>query len=362
MTRVTDTVRNQRDQLRGLLLGTAVGDAIGLPREGLSARRAARIFGGTPLRHRLVFGRGMVSDDTEHACLTAQALIRSRGEPAAFARSLAWRLRWWFLALPAGVGMATAKSILRLWMGFPPSVSGVRSEGNGPAMRAAVIGAWSAELPVDRLVELVAASSRITHRTLVAEEGALAIALAAQLVVLAGGKAVSPAALWTELMPRLKDDRLRTAVKMAIAASGAGTVPDEFLASLNIRGWVSGWMLHTVPVAIYCWLRHPPDFRAAVEEVVLLGGDTDTTAAIVGALVGASVGVEGIPADWLRGLADWPRSRAWIGMLADRLAKSGDADHRVAPLPLFWLAVPLRNLLFLLVVLLHGFRRLFPPY
>src|SRR5438128_9311927 len=113
----------------GVLLGMAVGDAIGLPREGLSARRALRLFGPPPLRHELILGRGMCSDDTEHACMTVQALLHSRGEPGAFARSLAWRLRWWIAALPAGVGLATLRACVKLWLGFSPSRSGVRSAG-----------------------------------------------------------------------------------------------------------------------------------------------------------------------------------------------------------------------------------------
>src|SRR5215212_8885578 len=88
----------------GCLLGTALGDSIGLWCEGLSARRQRRFHDG-PLRQRFLFGRGMVSDDTEHACLTAQALLISAGDPDRFERSLAWRLRWWLLALPAGVGL-----------------------------------------------------------------------------------------------------------------------------------------------------------------------------------------------------------------------------------------------------------------
>ncbi len=57
------------DAIQGCILGTAVGDAVGLPREGLSARRAARLFGSAPLGHRLLLGRGMISDDTEHTCM-----------------------------------------------------------------------------------------------------------------------------------------------------------------------------------------------------------------------------------------------------------------------------------------------------
>jgi ADP-ribosyl-[dinitrogen reductase] hydrolase len=52
----------------GCLLGTAIGDALGLPYEGLSPQRQRRLF-PHPDRHQLVFGKGMVSDDTEHTCM-----------------------------------------------------------------------------------------------------------------------------------------------------------------------------------------------------------------------------------------------------------------------------------------------------
>ncbi len=57
----------------GCLMGAAIGDALGLPYEGLSRQRAARLL-GPPDRYRLIGNRGMVSDDTEHLCLVAQAL------------------------------------------------------------------------------------------------------------------------------------------------------------------------------------------------------------------------------------------------------------------------------------------------
>lgn len=57
-------------RLQGLLIGTAVGDALGLPAEGLSRRRVQRLYQGQ-WRHRLIFGRGMLSDDTEHMLFVA---------------------------------------------------------------------------------------------------------------------------------------------------------------------------------------------------------------------------------------------------------------------------------------------------
>jgi ADP-ribosyl-[dinitrogen reductase] hydrolase len=119
----------------GSLLGVAVGDSLGLPSEGLSRRRAQRLH-RSRLRHRLILGRGMISDDTEHTLMLANALRHSPNDAAQCARNFGWRLRFWLLALPAGVGFTTEKAVLRLWLGFPASRSGVNSAGNGAAMRS----------------------------------------------------------------------------------------------------------------------------------------------------------------------------------------------------------------------------------
>ncbi|MCA9618991.1 MAG: ADP-ribosylglycohydrolase family protein, partial [Myxococcales bacterium] len=129
--------------LQGALVGTAVGDSLGLPYEGMSRRRVRRMVGGRRLRHRFALGRGMVSDDTDHACLVALALLRAQGDSQVFARVLARSLRWWLAGLPAGVGLGTLRAILKLWVGFGADRSGVWSAGNGPAMRAPIIGAYA---------------------------------------------------------------------------------------------------------------------------------------------------------------------------------------------------------------------------
>ena len=180
----------------GSLLGTAVGDALGLPIEGLSRRRAARLIGELD-SYRLVFGRGMVSDDTEHACMVAQALIASGNDPDMLAHQLVKRLRWWLYSLPAGTGAATLKACLKLCIGFPPSRSGVFSAGNGPAMRSPILGAAIDD--VDLLNELVRASTRITHTDPKAKHGALAVAVAARM---ASGGGVIQAAEFVERIGR----------------------------------------------------------------------------------------------------------------------------------------------------------------
>jgi ADP-ribosyl-[dinitrogen reductase] hydrolase len=116
------------DALLGCLLGGAVGDALGLPAEGIGRKRLALWRG--EWKHRLVLGRGMFSDDTEHTLMVAAALVHS-ADVAAFRATLAGSLRWGLAALPAGTGLATARAIVRLWRGISPEHSGVRSAGNG---------------------------------------------------------------------------------------------------------------------------------------------------------------------------------------------------------------------------------------
>ena len=92
-----------RDRFRGVILGTAVGDSIGLPAEGISRQRARKLFPGR-WRHRLVIKWGMVSDDTDHTVFVAQSLLAHPHSSELFAKRLSWCLRWWLLSAPASIG------------------------------------------------------------------------------------------------------------------------------------------------------------------------------------------------------------------------------------------------------------------
>jgi ADP-ribosylglycohydrolase len=345
----------------GSILGTAVGDAIGLPYEGLSRRRGVRLL-GEPDRHRFFLRRGMVSDDTEHTCMVAQALIASGGDPDLFPRQLARRLRWWLLGVPAGIGRATLKATLKLWLGFSPRHSGVFSAGNGPAMRSAILGAAIDDL--SRLRELVGLSTRITHTDPKAEYGALAVAVAAYLARrqprVEGGHFLEQ---FRSLLGDRPAEGLLQRLEAAVQSFEAG---QSLLTFAEQQGWkkgVSGYVYHTVPATIHAWLSHQQDFRAGVMDVIRCGGDTDTTAAIVGGILGAAVGKEGIPADWLGRLCEWPRTVAWMEQLGRSLERTLAAGNGGSPPPR--LSAPglfFRNGWFFLVVLGHVVRRCLPPY
>jgi hypothetical protein len=101
---------------------------------------------------------------------------------------------------------------------------------------------------------------------------------------------------------------------------------------------------------------------AAVTTIIRCGGDSDTTAAMVGAIVGAGVGREGIPAKWLDDLVEWPRTVSWMDRLARGAAYAASDRRAQQARPLSIAGLCLRNAGFMALVLAHGVRRLFPPY
>lgn len=346
--------------LVGSLLGTAVGDALGLPYEGLSPRRASRLL-GAPTHYRLLPNRGLVSDDIEHACTVAQSLIVSGGDAERFATELGRRLRLWLLGVPAGIGLATLKASVRLCFGVSPHRSGVFSAGNGPAMRSPLLGVAIDD--VEELRRFVRFSTRVTHTDPKAEWGAMAVALAARAA--SRTSRVEPYRFASELRQALDEpgaEELHGLMDKAAESVTAGASTEAFAASLGLERGVSGYIYHTVPVVLHAWLANVGDFRGAVTAAIRCGGDADTTAAITGGIVYSGTGKEGIPADWLARLAEWPRTAGWIERLAVALCKARTMGSCTPPPRLRVYGVLPRNAFFASIVLAHGFRRLLPPY
>jgi ADP-ribosylglycohydrolase len=233
-------------------------------------------------------------------------------------------------------------------------------------MRAPLLGVCLGDNR-DLLRSYVRASTRLTHTDPKAQRGAFLVALAAHHGAVHGPEEVRGETFFQEMRSAAADldaELLDLLCKMEDHLKRDATAV-VFADALGLHRGVTGYVYHTVPLALYCWLRHPVSFRGAVEEVIDLGGDTDSTAAIVGGIAGATVGVSAIPQEWINGLFEWPRSVPWMQALALRLGAEFSADSSngsQGPLPLFWPALIPRNLFFLLVVLQHGFRRLLPPY
>jgi ADP-ribosyl-[dinitrogen reductase] hydrolase len=344
------------DRIGGCAVGAAVGDSIALPYEGLSARRAAAFRKGIDLEHTLVLGRGMVSDDTDHLVFTMQSLITAQGNHQRFHSALAWRLRWWLACLPAGIGFATLRAIIKLWLG---AKRGVYSAGNGPCMRAPIIGA-ALNGDAQQRESMVRIATELTHTDPQALAAANALANVAALIVSSSsGTKPSVESLIRLLRASSQDERWQSSVgliEQCLQSDDAIKVAEQRFGTV---AGISGYVLHSAPFAIIAWYTCFGDYRSTIEAVVGAGGDTDSVAAMAGALAGATVGVQGIPPTWRANVIDRPHSILLVEHLARGLEGETlllSADLRFSP----WL-LP-RGIAFTAIVLCHGLRRLLPPW
>lgn len=333
------------DRVAGCLLGTALGDALGLPCEGLPARRIARRFGAMD-RFRLLGATGYVSDDTEQSALVAQAIARRPGDPGAAARDFRRALLGWFLRGPWGVGLATARACLKIALGI--RASGVRSAGCGAAMRSPVVGAIFAE-DVARRRTLAQALAEVTHTDPRAVAAAVFAADAAAACALADNR--RPPAFETGIEacdnPPLRE-ALRRAAELAARPGAVEAAAREI--------GTGGCSLQAVPFALFCFLRHAGDPEGAIRCAAEAGGDADTTAAIAGAWAGTFHGERGLPARLVAKLHDGPFGPSHLRALAASIGRGAP------PPPWSPARALLRNALLAPVILAHGFRRLLPPW
>jgi poly(ADP-ribose) glycohydrolase ARH3 len=277
---------------RGVLLGVAIGDALGAGFEGGPQVGAAELNG-------LGSGREVLryTDDTHMTIGTAQSLVERRGFDGAhmaarFAENFArepWR----------GYGPGPPQVFALLAKGVPWDRAGATlfggrgSFGNGAAMRVAPVALFAS--PDIRLAgDMAARSACITHTHELGVDGAVLQATAiTALLQLASGAAISPDRLLDQLRPRLRSrcfKQLLTQLEALLPAA-----PSAEVISLLGNGIEAS---RSVPTALYAFLRNSGSFPAAIRYAISLGGDTDTIASMTGALSGAYLGEEAIPAEW----------------------------------------------------------------
>lgn len=345
---------SRREAVLGGLIGCACGDALGLHREGMTARRGSRMFPDLE-RYYFLGRKGTTSDDYDHACMTIEAIVASGGDAAVFSRELARRIKIWTACIPGGIGLATLKSSIKLWFGCNPAKSGVFSAGNGPAMRSHIIGASIEDL--GQMVGFVRASTLITHTDPKAFTGALVVAVGSRHSATA--LKVDPTTFLDEATSLIQgcgaDSTFIQTLKDTVQSVTSGEATQDFARRYGKHG-VSGYIYHTVPVAIHAWLSSPEEILPALKTVIACGGDSDSTGAIVGGIVGARIGLSRIPRKLVDELILWPRG---LQRTTELVSKLGQKPYRTR-VPA-WQNL-LRNAWFNPVVLVHGLRRLGPPF
>jgi ADP-ribosyl-[dinitrogen reductase] hydrolase len=311
------------DRFRGCMLGLAVGDALGMPVEGLTRDEIAESLG--EVREMVAPGRdhfhcglspGQYTDDTEQTLLLAETIIEAGFfDVERFASKLADWGRCW-IADPSknrGVGWTSRTAIQELLRDRPWQEAGLSTPTCGSAMRTAPIGLVY-HCNLDLVARYADQQSLPTHSSKAARAGSIAVAVGVALSLLgfAPPRVLEMAAAFSERVDRDFSRRL------LIIKELHKLDPAEALAEIG----TSPMVVETVPAAFYCHLKFEPE--EALITAASSGGDTDSIASIAGALAGASRGSAWVPDGWLSCLED----RARIEQVATDLA---DVTARICP-------------------------------
>lgn len=321
---------DMRSRFRGCLVGGAVGDALGAPVEFMNHGEIVRRFGSDGIRDYVpAYGRsGAITDDTQMTLFTAEGLLRAyvrgcmRGISSytsvvdhAYLRWLEtqgyqatrevgrdgwlWEQKALHSARAPG---RTCISALKSKRGFgDPAVND--SKGCGGVMRVAPVGlfAWhrrSDEAAASELFAIAAEIAGLTHGHPTGQwpAGVLAVLVMRCL----DGVPLAESLLEAKAILKTKDRHRETlhAILMAEALAASGLPPGTDQVEKLGGGWIAE---EALAISLYCAMV-ATDFEQGIALAVNHGGDSDSTGAIAGNLLGAALGVAAIPERWRRPL------------------------------------------------------------
>jgi len=277
---------------RGALLGLVAGNQLGVPTEHL----------GTPEAIRNAFPTGVVDlapppknspydDDAAMALLLGESLLASRDFDAA---DVARRWVKWMKVDGRGIGVTTRRALTLIDRGKEPFEAGRlanqenpgRSAGNGSVMRCIPV-ALRYHDSVERLIRVSTQQAAITHADERCTWGAAAVNLAARELLHGNIYFIE------EVLHKI-GDRAPRALRDAIHR-----VPREQESTLPIAvPGEAGYVVHCVEIAFW-FVAHDRTLEEALTYLVQAGGDTDTNAAVAGALLGARYGEVALPPRWV---------------------------------------------------------------
>ena len=308
------------DRARGALYGLAIGDALGMPTQFMSFDEVVARFGvidgfrEAPADHLIAAGlpAGSITDDTEQALLVADAVLAGAGhiDSEDLARHLvAWAERARERGSLDLLGPSSSAAIAALVAGGPLDELSRFGATNGAAMRIAPLGLVISTDDLDALVDLVVDACQITHNTGMAIAGAAAVAAAVSDGI--GGASVAEATTVgiraAELGQRRGDWSPGPSIGRRIAWAVGLVDADDHERSVRDVVELVGTSLavqESVPAAFAILALHPQDPWQACLTAASLGGDSDTIAAMTGAIAGACHGIDSWPGDAVRTVAE----------------------------------------------------------
>ena len=187
-----------------------------------------------------------------------------------------------------------------------------------------MIGVFFYDRPTER-VAFGRALAEVTHTDVRAVEGALFVAEVAAICV---KETNSPADCLVEARRVVNDKQLGSAIDHALKL--AGDPKTETLGAARLLG-NSGFVVHTLAFATFCFARHRQDPLATLAEAISAGGDTDTIAAILGGWLGAHAGESSLPNDLIDRIHDGPFGPTHLRALAGCLRESAATNPAEFP-------------------------------
>lgn len=292
---------------RGALLGLVVGNQLGVPTEGIGTAQEIREAFPGGVRDLAPPPDGSPFDDDAAMTLL---LAESLGEKGGFdAHDVAQRWVKWMNTDGRGIGFTTLRALRLIENGTEPFEAGRRAKGPRSASNGAVMRCLPVALRyhdnVDKLVRVSTQQAAITHADERCTWGAAAVNLAAR-ELLHGNQY-----FLEEVLHRLQGG----APRALLEAIGRVAWEQESDLPLAVEG-EAGYVVHCVEIAFWCAM-HRPSLEDALIFLAEAGGDTDTNAAVAGALLGARDGETGIPPRWLDQLGR--ASARGVTDLAERL-------------------------------------------
>jgi poly(ADP-ribose) glycohydrolase ARH3 len=271
------------------------------------------------------------TDDTDMTLALAESIIQcGQVDPEDIAKQFSL-----YCDLTRGYAIGTIQAVRALraglkWHQVARIVFENGSFGNGAAMRVSPVGLFYHD-DLGGLREASIAQANVTHVHPLGQWGAVMQACSVGLAVIQNPKEPFKK---EQMIINLREVLWGGPIEYIKALNKIGEMltQGKKLQAREVAQYLgNGVEAHlSVPSACYIAITYSPDFCYAIRSAISLGGDTDTIAGMVGAIVGAHVGEKGLPIEWIEQLEDGPRGRSFARSQADRLFETWWKIHQTS--------------------------------
>lgn len=317
----------RRDITKAALLGLSVGDALGVPVEFMSRREVRKInvtemLGKDNLisyesRWSEIIPAGAWSDDTSMTVATMESMIEQNGD-IDYDGIMSRFEDWWkngaycSLDFPFGLGSTVSRAMANYRLEYPVTEcgpKGLMDNGNGALMRILPFSLYCLfkGRDLEKTVDIINTATAITHGHPISQMGSLIFTLFLKELIVSD----SVAKAWETT----RQYDYAAYYDPATLAAYSLLLSDGFWKADEDQIGETGYVVDSLMAAVHSMLIEQ-NYENAVLHAINLGYDTDTNAAITGALAGVFYGVESIPGRWLASL----RRRDYLEGIAERFA------------------------------------------